>query len=467
MRTPVVVLGAGPAGVGLALQLARRGTFDVTVIERNASVGGNAGSFEIDGLRVDYGSHRLHPSCPPDVMEDIRGLLGADLLDRPRHGRIRLSGRWVHFPLKPFDLARSLPPSFAAGVLRDTLLKPRTNGHHETFASVLERGLGRTICHEFYFPYARKIWGVDPSELDAEQARRRVSAGSVGKMVRKVMNAVPGMKPPGSGRFFYPKHGYGQISEAYATAAQGAGARLLLDTPVTALHLEGNRAVGVSVGGDARFIPARHVFSSVPLTVLPRIATPAAPEPVLSAAAGLKYRGIILIYLVVDADRFTEFDAHYFPGADVQITRLSEPKNYGLAVKPGRTVLCAELPCSPGDPAWQMTDDQLAGLVRDSLDRAGVPLRAPVTQVVTRRLPQAYPIYTEGYRRAFDTLDAWAESLEGLLTFGRQGLFAHDNTHHTLAMAYAANDCLADDGGFDRGAWTAHRHAFESHVVED
>jgi protoporphyrinogen oxidase len=264
MRTPVVILGGGPAGVGLALQLARRGTFDVTVIERNPGVGGNAGSFEIDGLRVDFGSHRLHPSCPPEVMEDIRGLLGADLLDRPRHGRIRLAGRWVHFPLKPFDLARSLPPSFAAGVLRDTLLKPKSNGHHETFASVLERGLGRTICHEFYFPYARKIWGVDPSELDAEQARRRVSAGSVGKMIRKVMNAVPGMKPPGSGRFYYPKQGYGQISEAYAAAAQGAGARLLLNTAVTALHLDGNRAIGVSAGGG-ELIPAQQVFSSVPL----------------------------------------------------------------------------------------------------------------------------------------------------------------------------------------------------------
>ena len=467
MRTPVVILGAGPAGVGLALQLARRGTFEVTVIERNASVGGNAGSFEIDGLRVDFGSHRLHPSCPPEVMADIRRLLGTDLLDRPRHGRIRLSGRWVHFPLKPFDLARSLPASFATGVLRDTLFKPRSNGHHETFASVLQRGLGRTICEEFYFPYARKIWGVDPSELDAEQARRRVSAGSVGKLFRKVMNAVPGMKPPGSGRFFYPKHGYGQISEAYADAAQAAGARLLLDTPVTALHLDSNRAVGVSVGGDGRFVPARCVFSSVPLTVLPRIAAPSAPGPVLAAASGLKYRGMILVYLVVDTDRFTEFDAHYFPGADVQITRLSEPKNYGLAVSPGRTVLCAELPCGPDDAVWQLSDDQLAGLVRDSLDRAGVPLRAPVAKVVTRRLPQAYPIYTEGYRRAFDTLDEWAGSLDGLLTFGRQGLFAHDNTHHALAMAYAASRCVSDDGMLDRPAWAGHRRHFESHVVED
>jgi hypothetical protein len=54
-----------------------------------------------------------------------------------------------------------------------------------------------------------------------------------------------------------------------------------------------------------------------------------------------------------------------------------------------------------------------------------------------------------------------------VLTFGRQGLFAHDNTHHTLAMAYAAEECLADDGTIDAARWTRHRREFESHVVED
>ena len=54
----VVVLGAGPAGLGAALGLAERGV-RVHVLEREARVGGNAGSFEIAGLRVDFG-HRRH-----------------------------------------------------------------------------------------------------------------------------------------------------------------------------------------------------------------------------------------------------------------------------------------------------------------------------------------------------------------------------------------------------------------------
>jgi hypothetical protein len=64
-------------------------------------------------------------------------------------------------------------------------------------------------------------------------------------------------------------------------------------------------------------------------------------------------------------------------------------------------------------------------------------------------------------------MDKWLGGIQGMLTLGRQGLFAHDNTHHTLAMAYAAVDCLSSKGVFDHARWAEHRKEFETHVVED
>src|SRR3954467_2749555 len=321
-RTPLVVIGAGPAGLGGAYQLARRGCFDVAVIERGAAVGGNAGSFDLAGLRVDFGSHRLHPSCAPEIMADIRGMLGDALLDRPRHGRIRIQGHWVHFPLKPVDLVTHLPLSFASGVIGDSIHKTASRkAPAETFEGVLEHGLGRTICHNFYFPYARKIWGLPPVELDAEQARRRVSAGSVGKMLRKVLNAVPGFKRPGAGRFFYPRDGFGAISEAYGKAAVAAGARLLLQSQVTGFDAGGGGVcVRLKREGREESLAARQVLSTIPISILARLIRPAAPQPVIDATASLRFRSMILIYLVLDAEQFTEFDAHYFPDAEIAIT---------------------------------------------------------------------------------------------------------------------------------------------------
>lgn len=463
-----VVLGGGPAGLAAAYKLSQRGWNDVTVLERGSQVGGNAGSFVIDGIPVDFGSHRLHPVCPPAVMSDIRALLGDDLLDRPRHGRIRLRGRWVHFPLKPLDLATHLPPGFIAGVLTDTVRKRFAQTDVEpSFASILERGLGQTICRDFYFPYAEKIWGLPPTELDPEQAKRRVGSGSLGKMVQRVMGALPGMpRPPGAGRFFYPRKGYGQISESLHRAAVAGGVNVQLEANVTGVIVEGGRVRGVEVGGD-RVLPAAYVLSTIPVTVLARLVRTDGPPAPPEATRRLQQRAMVLVYLTLAAEQFTEFDAHYFPESAIRISRLSEPKNYSLTKAPGRTVLCAELPCSQADTEWSMDDDALGALVVRDLEHAGLGPVPQVLNVQTRRLPHAYPLYTRGYREAFDAVDHWIGGIEGLVTFGRQGLFAHDNTHHTMAMAYALVECLSPDGAFDRQSWARARKSFEDHVVED
>ena len=46
----VVVLGAGPAGAGASFRLAQRDGLRVTVLEQREAVGGNAGSFMLEGI---------------------------------------------------------------------------------------------------------------------------------------------------------------------------------------------------------------------------------------------------------------------------------------------------------------------------------------------------------------------------------------------------------------------------------
>src|SRR4029450_307526 len=64
-QADLIVLGAGPAGVGAAYRTARAG-HKVVVLERAPGPGGAAASFELDGVRGDHGSHRLQPPPPGD-----------------------------------------------------------------------------------------------------------------------------------------------------------------------------------------------------------------------------------------------------------------------------------------------------------------------------------------------------------------------------------------------------------------
>ncbi len=461
-KAEVAILGAGPAGLAAAFRLAQAGR-EVVVLERGTVPGGLAGSFEVAGVRVDHGSHRLHPSCAPPVMRLLRELLGAELQRRPRHGRIRLAGRWVAFPPRPADLARNLPPRLALGLARDTQVAPlRRSPRTDTFAEVVRASLGPTLADGLYAPYVRKIWGIDARELSGELARRRVGARSSGALLRRLRRSTPD-----AGHFYYPARGYGAIVERLAEAAADAGATIELGAEVTGIAITPG-AVQVERAG-APAMTAELAWSTLPLPLLTRLVEPPAPAAVRAAAGRLTFRALLLVYLVLERPRYTEFDAHYFPGLDTAFSRVSEPKNYrdGRALDPDdRTVLCAEVPCSVGDGLWNATDDELGALVADGLVSQGLPSAVPA-EVAVRRVPRAYPSYAVGYENDFELVDEWAGAQAGLLSFGRQGLFAHDNTHHALAMGWAAADALGADLTVDGDRWAASRREFAAHVVED
>jgi protoporphyrinogen oxidase len=130
-------------------------------------------------------------------------------------------------------------------------------------------------------------------------------------------------------------------------------------------------------------------------------------------------------------------------------------------------VLCAELPSDPDQPEWALGDDELGENLRGWLAGVGLRVTSRVLRVVTRRLRFAYPVYDRDYETHFRTMDHWLTGMDGLLTFGRQGLFAHDNTHHAMTMAFRAADCFRSDGRFDWNRWSGYRDEFATHVVED
>jgi protoporphyrinogen oxidase len=459
----LVVLGAGPAGLAAALRAARRG-LKVTVLERAGRVGGLAGSFDIAGVRVDHGSHRLHPSTPPRVLGDLRGLLGDDLQSRRRNGRLRVAGRWVGFPLRAGELARELPVPLVARIARESATSPLRRARADTYAGVLRAGLGPTLYDELYGPFAQKLWGLPGDRISSVQARRRVSADTAWKIAARI---VRGNRGDGQGQtYLYPRRGFGQIVEALAEAASAAGAEIRLEAEVDSVRVvEDEVLVGTQ---DADQFTAGHVFSTLPLPVLARISRPAPSLADIESASRLRFRAMLLVYLVHGGGRWTRFDAHYVPGLETPITRISEPANYrDSADDPAdRSVLCAEIPCSMTDEVWGLDDESLGDLVDEALARTGLPAVNRL-HVETRRLGQVYPVYRVGFEQDLAGVDAWARMLRRVVTFGRQGLFAHDNTHHALVMAYDAVDALRDDGRFDRYAWTAARERFDRHVVED
>lgn len=459
-RFDVVVLGAGPAGLMAARKLAQGGR-SVVVLERAPAVGGMAGSFEVAGIRVDFGSHRLHRVLEPRLEEELAELLGDDLQRRPRRGRISLAGRWLAFPLRLGDLIKRLPKPLLARIGFDTVVAPlRRAPKGDDAGSVIEARLGPTVARTFYTPYLQKLWDSPLDQLSTELADRRVSARSGLSIVKKALAARRG---EGGAHYLYPRRGFGQISEAVADAAVASGAELRLGVTVTRVEL-GSLGVIVRLDGGGA-IECSTVLSSIPVPALATLAD--APGPVIEAAGRLRHRAMVLAYLVLDADRLTEYDAHYFPELSTPVSRLSEPKNFREADDPaGVTVVCAELACWEGDEIWTASADELAERVVSTLTPLGFTFPTVLSTEV-RRIPRCYPSYTGTYSQDLAAVEAWAATQDRLITFGRQGLFAPDNTHHALCMGWDAAEVVGADGLVDRARWAKLREGYLLNVVED
>ena len=446
-----------------------------------------AASFDVAGIRVDHGSHRLHSGTAPRLLAALRELVGDDLQLRPRNGRLHIFDRWVGFPPRAAELAHTLPPGVLARLAADAVTGPlrrlgpntgseidgsRDNGDNSyhghpdcgaecgadrdsrggsgrgsnrgsdrqrsSAARVLRAGLGPTLYQGFGAPYATKLWGRPPERLDAEQACRRVTGANLWRIAAKTLH---------SGRdgrdraFYYPRRGFGQLVDALVQNAVEAGVAIRTRTEVTAIRLDGpDPLVGIA---DGSLVEAGHVFSTIPLPVLARVSTPTPPTAVLSAAGELPFRAMVLVYLVHQGGRWTDFDAHYLPGPDTPVSRISEPTNYRASGDDpaDRSVLCAELPCDSGDAVWRAADTELADMVIDGLAHHGLPIPR-VGEVAVRRLRQVYPVFERGYRHHLAGLDHWAGGLRRVTTLGRLGTFAHGDTDHALAMGFDAADTL-------------------------
>lgn len=483
--TDLVVLGAGPAGLSAAWRAARRG-LSVVVLDRADAVGGMAASFDVAGIRVDYGSHRLNPDMPAYVLADLRYLLGGDLQTRYRDGRLLLGNKWITYPFKPRELARALPAVPMARAAFEAIATPwrrsRAPENPDTYAELMRAGFGPTLYEQVYAPYARKLWGLAGDEIDVEQARRKAGAPTaLAALVRSVRSAMSSE----SLAYLYPRRGFGQLCEALADAALTSGARLRLGAVVERLDV-GESDIAVRLGRSEHHAAAaerggwsvfdhwetsgwlrtKHVFSTLPLPLLARMTSPGAPYEAVEASGNLRFRAIVLVYAVHRGGRWTRHDVHYIPASGTPVSRISEPANHRINPEDpeDRSVVCFELPCDVGDEIWDASDDELLDVVSDAVHRTGLPpLNLDWLQV--KRLRNVYPVYQRGYREHLAVLEDWVDRMGNLTSFGRLGLFTPDNTHHAMVMGYEAADALGN-GKFDQDHWSAARDRFAHNIAE-
>ncbi|MFH1107114.1 MAG: FAD-dependent oxidoreductase, partial [Candidatus Micrarchaeota archaeon] len=158
-KRTAVVLGAGVTGLATAWKLADAGV-DVTVLEKNPYLGGLSTTFVHGEYRLDLGPHKIYTQLD-DVLAELQGLLGGDLLTIPKRSRIYMLGRYFDYPFKPVELMTGVNPlkaagfglSYAIAAARNKLRKPRDL----TYEEYVVNRFGRKIYETVFKSYAEKV----------------------------------------------------------------------------------------------------------------------------------------------------------------------------------------------------------------------------------------------------------------------------------------------------------------------
>jgi protoporphyrinogen oxidase len=451
---PIAILGGGCAGLAAGVRLAKRGR-RVVVFEADDHVGGLAGGVHIGGNTYEYGPHIFH-TTDPEILADIKSLVGAELLPYERTIRIRFLGNYFQFPLSVKDVLLKLPVptvihagfSFLWHFTKGFFVRPK----EETSETLLTRYYGRVLYEIFFKSYIVRVWGLSPAEFSPAFARERIPRLSLLSVLDKVWSAIKsrmghqirteGYVEKVEGHLYTTHRGFSLITERMAEGLRALGGEVRLGARVKALHRDGDRvsAVDVEEGGTVRRVPCAGIVNTLPLNETVRSLTPPLPDDVLRAADALRYRALVFVGIVVRRPRVLPASFVYF--REHSFNRISDLSQFGFEIKPpGSTIVVAEIACNVKDDYWK--DDALAkrDVVADLL-REGLVRQEEILEVHVFRSAHAYPVYSLHYETHRQTLLSALEKTANLETAGRQGRFSYINTHVAMKMGYEAADRL-------------------------
>jgi protoporphyrinogen oxidase len=438
---PVVVIGAGPAGLTAAYDLTRRGA-SVVVFEQDAQVGGLARTVVYNGFRFDIGGHRFFTKID-GVRELWHELLGADLLKRPRLSRIYYRGRFYDYPLKAANVFANLgAPASAAIVLSYLRARLSPIRPEASFEDWICNRFGRRLYRTFFKSYTEKVWGIPCDRIGAQWAAQRIKGLSL-------WTAALGMlKPSRNGirtlihEFEYPRLGPGMMWDACRSRIEERGGRVVVSSPIAELRHDGCAIRDVVVQHDGRpeIVAAGHVISTMPVRSLIRRLAPAAPADVRCAAERLKYRDFITVAAILDqADVFPD-NWIYVHEPSVRVGRIQNFKNWSpdMVPSPRWTCLGLEYFCNAGDGLWELDDREMKALAARELETIGIVPAARVRDAFVLRIPKAYPVYDDGYAEALGVVREWLARFANLQLVGRNGMHKYNNQDHSMLTARLA-----------------------------
>ena len=501
MKKKVVIIGAGPAGLSTAYELAKSDDFDITILELEKFVGGISRTAYYNGNRMDVGGHRFftkvervsnlwheimplqgQPSIDDKVLNRSIPLVenGPDpekedvvMLKRHRVSRIYFLKKFFDYPIsmKPRTFAnmgfgRTLKAGF--GYLGSCIHKRKENSLEDFYIN----RFGKPLYQLFFESYTEKLWGVHPSKLSADWGAQRVKGLSLSKafwnaITKPFRKKNKKVETSLIEQFEYPKYGPGQLYTLLADSLVKKGVNIVYNSEVNKILLNKDHQISEVICKDDKSYKADYFVSSMPIKDLfIALGSEVVDSEAYNTAVNLPYRDFITVGLLLDKLKIknktkipTVNDLVpdtwiYVQERDVTMGRMQLFNNWSpyMVSDPLNTVwMGLEYFCSEGDEMWNSSDSDFINMAIDELIRMGIiESKENVLDATRLKVKKAYPAYFGSYDH-FDIVRKELDNISNLYCIGRNGQHRYNNMDHSMLTGLIAADYIKE-GNTDKTA---------------
>jgi protoporphyrinogen oxidase len=438
MNSPeIVIIGAGPAGLGAAYRLHELGYQNWILYEKSDHVGGHAASHvDEKGFLWDEGGHVIF-SHYPYFDRLIDEALGKEVHECVRESWIVCGDSWVPYPFQ--NNLRHMPKEVQVRCLLGAA-KAAANGnaaHSENFRDWILATFGEGIADAFMFPYNLKVWTTPLERMSKSWIAERVS---VVDFKRLLENVVYGRDDVGWGpnsKFKFPLHG--GTAEIYRRVARRFENKVQNGKKLAEVNTAQRRVSFADGTGDSYDV----LISTVPLDLLVNMLKPAQPA-LIDAAQSLEHNNLLVMGLGLEKSIETSKCWIYFTDPEMPAYRGTFFSHYSpFNVPNGDTSRYSSLMCEASIANGKSADpDTILDQTTTGLIGAGILESADRNRVVSRYhrfVDYSYPIPTLGRDQALAVLQP-ALLKQNIYSRGRFGSWRYEigNMDHAVMMGVEA-----------------------------
>ncbi|GFO66731.1 amine oxidase [Geomonas limicola] len=428
MNTKILILGAGPCGLGAAYHLEKLGQTDWQLFEKESYVGGLSASFvDPAGFTWDVGGHVLFSHY--DYFDRaVADALGEAYHEHLRESWVRILETWVPYPFQ--NNVRYLPDHALKECVEGLKNLAGAPDRALHFRDWMDAVFGAGIVKHFMEPYNRKVWGVPLSQMSKQWIAERVSVVDLARIERNIAEKRDDLSWGPNNTFKFPKAGgtgaiYEGISAKFRDRIHLQHAMVSVDTDLKQVSFANGRVENYDI-----------LINTSPLDLL--VAACAAPEQLHEAARDLVHNSGLIVGLGIEAPRNDTKCWMYFPESNSPFYRVTNFHNYASANVPGgATERFSALMCEttysqhkPEDKARIVETTEL-GLVNTGL--LSIPERGKVVSRYLIDIPYSYPVPTLGRDRALAAIQPYLAE-RGIYSRGRFGAWRYEvgNMDHSF-----------------------------------